>query len=170
MRPQTPLPQGSAEKLELLLKQAVDVKAFKRIQCVYLRAKYGYTSVTIAAMTGYHPTTVRKLHARYLSQGCDALFSKRKGGRYRENLSVDEEEELLCSFLEKSASGHLLEVSQVYNAYCERIGREAGKSTVYAMLNRHQWRKVAPRPQHPNADPQAQQAFKKTSPLSSAKP
>jgi len=30
------------------------------------------------------------------------------------------------------------------------------------MLERHGWRKIAPRPSHPKADPQAQEAFKKT--------
>jgi len=38
------------------------------------------------------------------------------------------------------------------------------KSTVYRMLARQGWRKLAPRPRHPRSDIQAQEAWKKNSP------
>ncbi len=78
MRPQTPLPDGTAEQFARLLKETEDNKAYKPIQVVYLRAESGYTSQTIAQMTGYHP--VKKIHAQYLKEGENALFPKSKGG------------------------------------------------------------------------------------------
>jgi transposase len=49
----------------------------------------------------------------------------------------------------------------------EAIQRQAGKkvrlSTVYRMLARHGWRKVAPDTRHPKSDPAAQEAYKKNS-------
>jgi len=36
-------------------------------------------------------------------------------------------------------------------------------STVYRLLERAGWRKVAPRPSHPRKDPAAEEAFKKSS-------
>ena len=56
MRPQTPLPDGSAQRLARLLKETKDAKTYKRIQVVYLRAKYRYSSLTIAAI----PATTRQ--------------------------------------------------------------------------------------------------------------
>ena len=91
MRPLTPMPTGSAQRLAQLLKETDDLKAYKRIQVVYLRAKYDYPSRTIANMTGYHQTTVKTIQSQYLKQGESDLFPKKKGGRYRENLSLEQE-------------------------------------------------------------------------------
>jgi 5-formyltetrahydrofolate cyclo-ligase len=42
-----------------------------------------------------------------------------------------------------------------------KIGHEVDDSTIYRLLNRHGWRKLMPRPRHPQADLQAQTQFKK---------
>jgi hypothetical protein len=42
------------------------------------------------------------------------------------------------------------------------VAHRVPKSTVYRMLARHGWRKLAPRPRHRKADAVRQQAFKKT--------
>ncbi|HEY5344316.1 MAG TPA: winged helix-turn-helix domain-containing protein, partial [Solirubrobacteraceae bacterium] len=42
----------------------------------------------------------------------------------------------------------------------QRSGRPVGPSTLYRILKRHGWRKVVPRPRHPDADPERQEAFK----------
>jgi len=44
----------------------------------------------------------------------------------------------------------------------QTLGYKVPASSVYRMLERHGWRKIVPRPSHPKADPQAQEAFKKT--------
>ena len=61
MRPQTPVPGRSAEQLARLLEETKDLKAYKRIQVVYLRAKYRHSSLTIATITSYYQTTVKKI-------------------------------------------------------------------------------------------------------------
>jgi transposase len=53
-------------------------------------------------------------------------------------------------------------VNEVKAVYEEAVGRSVPKSTVYRMLARHGWRKIAPRPCHPKADPQKMEAFEKT--------
>jgi transposase len=65
-------------------------------------------------------------------------------------------------FLKRAEQGRLLEVSRVKQAYEQVVGHGVPKSTVYRMLGRHGWRKLAPRPRHPQADEARQQAFKKT--------
>ncbi len=52
-------------------------------------------------------------------------------------------------------------VSDIKAAYEAKIGRKVPKSTVYRMLERHGWRKIALRPHHPKTDPLAQESFKK---------
>ena len=53
-------------------------------------------------------------------------------------------------------------VNEVKAAYEEIIGHSVPKSTVYRVLARHGWRKIAPRPRHPKFDPEKLEAFKKT--------
>ena len=52
-------------------------------------------------------------------------------------------------------------MSGIKKAYEQELGKSVPKSTVYRMLARHNWRKIVPRPRHPKADIEAQEAFKK---------
>ena len=49
------------------------------------------------------------------------------------------------------------------------MGKAVPNSTIYRMLERHDWRKVVPRPRHPKADVAARGAFKKSSAGSSVR-
>jgi len=77
--------------------------------------------------------------------------------------SLEEEETILAHFFKKAKNGGVLVVNEVKAVYEEAVGRCVPKSTVYRMLARHGWRKIAPRPRHPKADPQKMEAFKKNS-------
>jgi hypothetical protein len=94
---------------------------------------------------------VRRLQARYLREGEAVLKGTGRGGRYYQNLSLEEERQLLQEFLPQSEKGGILEVSRVKAAYEQVLGRKVPKSTIYRMLARHGWRKVVPRPCHPKS-------------------
>jgi len=144
------------------LKAARRHSEFQRIQCILIRATLGSSAAEIARLLGWAVATVHMLHSRYSREG-DALFDlKAKGGRRHQNLSPEEEAELLAPFLGRAAKGGILVVSEVHAAYEARIGKKVPPSTVYRLLARHNWRKIVPRPQHPKSDPAAQAAFKKT--------
>jgi len=85
------------------------------------------------------------------------------GGRRREILSVEEEEAFLRPWVEKAETGGVLVVPPIHAALEERLCFPVADSTVYRMLARHGWRKVAPDTCHPKRDEQAQEAFKKNS-------
>ncbi len=78
-------------------------------------------------------------------------------------MSINQEIQFLAEFTEKAKAGGIIVVSEIKGAYEKAIGHKVPKSTVYRMLDRHRWRKIAPRPRHPKADKKAQEAFKKTS-------
>ncbi|MBI3090871.1 MAG: winged helix-turn-helix domain-containing protein [Candidatus Tectomicrobia bacterium] len=170
MRRPQPLPEGAAARLRTLLQQARGKGAFQRVQCVWLRAALGLSAAAVALALGWHPSSVRRLQARYLKEGEGCLGVGQRGGRRHENLSVAQEAQLLAGFLATADEGGLLEVSAVQAAYEAAVGHPVPKSTVYRLLARHGWRKLAPRPRHPKADAGRQQAFKKTSPGSSPAP
>ena len=153
--------QKNGDQLWQRLKQATTLSEYRRIQCVYLREKYSYTSNQIADITTYHPASVRRIQSEYRKHGVGALSPKPKGGRNHQNLSLADEQAFVADLAAKAEGGQIIEISQIYRAYEEKVGKPVGKSTVYALLHRHQWRKVVPRPQHPKHDEQAVEAFKK---------
>jgi transposase len=167
MRNPKSLPDGTAERLKSLLKEAKTKSEFQRIQAVYLRAATTMTPEDIADALAWHPGTVRNIHSAFLRKGDEAFQVSLRGGRHRENLSVEEENVLLSQFTADANDGGIIVVSGIKTAYEQKLGQSVPKSTVYRMLTRHDWRQIAPRRRHPKSDPESQEAFKKTSQQSS---
>jgi transposase len=159
-----PLPEGSADRLAALLQEAKDKAEYQRIQCVWLRAALGLPATQIATALGWQVGSVRQVHSDYLRQGEAVLRSKPSGGRHRQNLTVEQEKELLLPFLQQAEAGGVLVVAPVQAAYEAVVGRPVHHSVVYRALHRQGWRKIMPRPKHPKASEEAQEAFKKGCP------
>jgi transposase len=164
MRTPRPLPEGAAERLAAMLKEAKSKAEYQRIQCVWLRAALHLPAPQIATALGWQVGSVRQVHSDYLRQGETALWSKAVGGRHRQNLTPEQEQELLLPFLEQAAAGGVLVVAPVQAAYEAVVGRSVHHSVVYRALHRRGWRKLAPRPKHPQANEEVREAFKKTYP------
>jgi transposase len=162
MRPPRPFPDGTLERLQDALKEARHKADFQRVQCLWLRGALGLNANQVAPALGWRPTSVRRLQAQYLRQGETLWQRPGRGGRRHQNLTPPEEARLWAGFLGRAERGGWLEVSRVQQAYEQAVGHAVPKSTVYRMLARHGWRKLAPRPCHPPADAARQQAFKKT--------
>lgn len=157
-----------AQRLESLMTAATGKEEMRRIQAIYFRARFGDGAEMVAKRTGLTIGTVHNLHSRWRKEGEAALELKPRGGRNHAHLMPEEERMwLLNSFSEEAIIGGILEVSCIHRAYEEKIGRSVCKATVYDLLHRHGWRKVAPRPHHPKADVGAQADFKKTGQISS---
>jgi transposase len=164
MRTPRPLPEGAAERLAAMLKEAKNKAEYQRIQCVWLRAALGLRAAQIATALGWQVDSVRQVHSDYLRQGEAVLRSKPSGGRHRQNLTIEQEQELLFPFLQQAEAGGVLVVAPVQAAYEAAVGRPVHHSVVYRALHRQGWRKIMPRPRHPKASEEAQEAFKKSGP------
>lgn len=89
-------------------------------------------------------------------------FIKKRGGRFRENMSYEQESKLLEQFTEKAKKGQIIETSEIKEAYEEILGRKTNSKQIYNVLHRHGWRKVMPRSKHPKkASEEAIEASKK---------
>jgi transposase len=163
-------PEGTAVLTAALLKQVKEAADYRRILCVHLRAAFGEGNPAIAAKTGLSESTIRKVHAAFLRRGEAALTTRPRGGRRRAHLTVAEEAAVVQPFLAKAKAGGVVEIGPIQRTYEAKLGKAVAPSTVYRVLRRHGWRKIAPRPRHPRADPAAQQAFKKISPPSWPEP
>ena len=161
MRPAQTFAESDICDLERLLRESDSKAQLQRIQCVLLRARQGMNSEQIAQVIGWNAGWVRQVWAAFLHHGPQAVISKARGGRLRANLTVEQERALVESFEVKARAGGLLVVSDIHAAYEREVGHAVPKSTIYRMLARHGWRKVAPRPRHPKNDPAECESFKK---------
>jgi transposase len=152
--------RDQVERLKKALKREKDFPVRQRIQMVLLRED-GKTQPEISELTGVSLSTVNRAHMAYDNGGVSALRPKPTGGRRNENMKLEEEKAFLAKFAKAAAAGELLNVSELKIAYEKAIGRPTSNSTVYNLLARHQWRKVMPRPFHPDRNVEAQNAFKK---------
>ena len=161
MRPRKEISESQKAELRAQLGKATTRQEFQRVQCVYLRA-LGYNSEQIVEATSLTPGTIAVFQSRFFTGGIKALLSKSKGGRYRQNMTEAEESNLLHEFIDKAKAGQILIVAEVKEAYELAVGKTVPPCTVYRVLKRHGWRKIAPRPHHPKSDPLLQEDFKKT--------
>ena len=152
--------KGQVRRLKTALYWKGDPKRRERIRMVLLRES-GMTQPAIAQAMGVSLSTVNRAHMAYDSGEIKALKPKPCGGRLRENMSVAKEKALLARFTTMAGAGELLNIHDLKLAYEKAIGHETSNSTIYNLLHRHNWRKLMPRPFHPNRDRAAQNAFKK---------
>lgn len=154
--------KATITRLAERLKRAESHAEYQRIQCVLIRATLGSSATQIAQLLGWSTATVHVIHSRWAKEG-DAIFELQgRGGRRHQYLSPEQEQALLAPFVERAQAGGTLTVAEIQQAYEQQTGRQVAPSTVYRLLDRHGWRKLAPRPRHPKADVAAQAAFKKT--------
>jgi transposase len=116
----------------------------------------------IALHTDVSVSTVHNVVSRYNRFGPKAIEGREHGIRRRCYLRKDEELEFLKPFLEVAPTGQICVAGRIKQALEELLDHTVHHSTVYRMLHRNGWRQIVPRPAHPAADEEAQEAFKKT--------
>lgn len=151
------------QEIKTVLKRACDKADYQRVMAVWLRAKCGMKAREVADAIGWSLHSVHQVQSRYFNNGLAVFDGPGRGGRRNENLTVADEKRLLAPFLKTAEKGGILIVSEIQKAYEQTVNKPVPPSTVYRMLERHGWRKIAPRPSHPKADIDAREAFKKTS-------
>lgn len=80
-------------------------------------------------------------------------------------LTVAEEQELMAGLhAPRAVDGEIVTAAKVRQALEAKVGRRVATKTVYRVIERSKWRKVVPKPTHPDGDPERRAAFKETSP------
>jgi len=115
----------------------------------------------IAKHCGVSKATVHQVISTYNRFGAAAVETPRKSGRRRQYLTMEEERAFVAPFFARAEKGEIATTAEIQHSFEARVGHPVEDSTVYRLLNRHEWRKLVPRPQHPQADEQAQEEFKK---------
>ena len=161
MRKPIPIPESRIPELEAYRKKKWPGYELQRFMCVWLRVKGALSAINIANVIGWNVNTVRIIQRGFINRGVAVFTESKRGGRNHSLLTPEEEKEFLSSFKKSSEQGALLVANEIKEALEKHLGSKVHKTTVYRMLYRNGWRKVAPRPSHPKQDKEAGEAFKK---------
>ena len=143
------------------MKKTKNAALRKKLEVLQLRIE-GYKNAEISKITKYSKSRVSALVCIYAKDGIAYFQQENRQGGNRRNISYDEEAAFLEKYKKLAQQGQIIEVSEIKNAYQEKVGHNIGSGQIYYLLNRHEWRKVMPRSKHPNkASDKAIEASKK---------
>ncbi len=145
--------------------RAKDGRAARRMLAIAL-ALEGVDRKTAAETCGMDRQTLRDWVHRYNAEGLAGLANRRSSGR-QSRLSLDQKAELAARVEagpDPARDGVVRWRRVDLKRWIEeRFGVVMHERTVGKQLAALGYRRLSVRPQHPKADPQAQEAFKKTS-------
>jgi transposase len=154
--------RDSEQQLQQLVEREPRANLARRLRTVLL-AKQGYTAGEIAICTGCCLRAAQMWVERYNQEGLAGLENKPGRGR-KPPLTPDEADR----FQQRLDAGPLpedgvctLRGKDVRRILEQEFGQLRSLNAVYGLLHRLGYSSLVPRPQHPQADPLAQDEFKK---------
>jgi transposase len=156
------LSEEVVEAAREVVRRTKDAAELRKAMSVVLSGRLGISLAGVGVLIGRSRATVARFRGEFKAW-CAGLKTTKKqwGGRRRSYLTFEEEKEFLGGFFEAATRGNIVVVGEVHEALEEKLGHKVAETTVYRMLARHGWRKIAPRPRHPKASEAAQAEFKK---------
>jgi transposase len=130
------------------IRKIKDTKSSNRIIVLNMR-RIGKTNREISEAIGYNTQYITDIVSLYSRQGMAAII----GNKYTSHnfrMTFAEETEFLEQFRDEAEQGLLTNAKKILEKYEEQTGKKSNISTIYKLLERHGWRKIKPRPNHPN--------------------
>lgn len=154
--------EENAKEIKEYRKQVTDKKTDRRLYAVQLLGEGVKTSV-ISFKLDADRRQISEWAKKFCTEGGIEGLTKKGGGRYRENMTFEEEEALLNKFKEKADSGQIVTASEIKAEYEKAVGRTSkSHGHIYFILKNHGWKKKMPRSKHPKkASDEAIDASKK---------
>lgn len=159
---------GGLEYLEAarkLLRNASTADELRLAQSVLLPLELGLsleqTALAIGRSSGA-TCTMRTRFAKVASGAMQAPRSKREL-RNRATTDTETERKILDEVLAHASAGGVVVIPQFRAAIEAKLGKPLSLSSVYRMLARNGWRKLAPDTNHPQGNAQAREDWKKNS-------
>ena len=144
--------------------QTRDLQTLRMAQAVLLPAVVHLTLDQTAGVLGVSRMSVVRLQRRFRQRvQPEAPPRPAWGGRRRALMTPEEERAFLARWEPQAQRGELVAGAAMREALEQHLGRPVRPSVFYRLLERHDWRKVAPDTRHPKADPEVQEMWKKKS-------
>lgn len=144
------------------IKQTVGFWRVQKWLIIYNAVKYPRKAEEIANHLAVSVSLVHKTISEFKKNGIQSIETIGKGGRKNAYLTLDEEMDFIQKFVERAIQGQIATTDEIKEEFEKRVGVKVHKTSIYRLLDRHQWRKIMPLPFHPKQDKKAQEDFKKT--------
>jgi len=157
---------SGADQLEAarqILRIANTADELRTAQAVVLPLDYGYSLEQTAKIIGRSVGVTCKLRTRYCKiarREREAPRNKREL-RNRANATLEREAKILEEVLRDAADGGVVVVPPLKAKVEEKLGKVVALSTIYRMLARNGWRKLAPDTVHPKGNAASREEWKK---------
>jgi transposase len=135
----------------------------KRRLSVKLAAKGGQRAADIAQDVQANVSTVRSWIRDYNRLGPTAHELEGRGGWRHGLMSKADEAKFVMGCRKDAEAGRVMTGQQIRRKAAKELGAMPSRPWVYFLLERHEWRKIAPRPSHVKGSSEAREDFKKNS-------
>jgi transposase len=160
----TKLSEETVQRARRQVQTAQTAEEMKRALSIVLPAELGVTQARAAGILGIGLATLKRYQSSAFLEVHENIPQRRpRGGRHNETIPLETERDFLAQWARQASEGVVVVVQQLREALQRRVGAKIPIHTMYRMLARHGWRKVAPDTRHPKGDPAAQEAYKKNS-------
>jgi transposase len=159
---------GGMDELEWARERVTKARSaedLRQAQAVLLPLELGLSLEQTASAIGRSVSMTCKLRNRRRRELAQELEPKKHKHQLRNHAhaSLELEAAALDQVLAGAAKGGIVTIPQLLPAFEKALGKSLNLSTLYRMLARHGWRKLAPDTAHPQGDPQRREEFKKNS-------
>lgn len=148
------------------LSKAKTANELRHAQAILLPLELGLNLEQTALAIGRSVSLTCKLRNRKRRENAGEIKRKRSKNelRNRAAMALEKEAAILDSLLVNANNGGIVTIPALKPAFEKALGKTVALSTLYRVLARQGWRKLAPDTQHPQGDPARREAWKKNSP------
>jgi transposase len=149
------------------LKAARSADELRIAQSVLLPLELGLTLEQTAKAIGRSVGATCKMRVNFceVAKGVRQAAQPKTSLRNRAKASLEREAQVLDTVLANANDGGVVVTPRLKGLIEKELGKTMALASVYRMLHRHNWRKLAPDTQHPKGDPQAREVWKKNYPI-----
>jgi len=151
-----------------LLATAKTAEDLRQAQAILLPLELGLSLEQTAQAIGRSVSATCKLRNRRRREAAGELMPKKRKRELRNRAiaSLERESAILDTVLAGSEQGGVIVIPALKPAFEKALGKPVALSTLYRILARHSFRKLAPDTAHPKGDPLKREEWKKNSPAS----
>jgi len=151
------------EELEKKIKETVGFWRVQKWLIVYNAVNFPRKAEEIAKHLAVSKSLVNKTVSEFNKQGVSAIDTIGKGGRKNSYMTIEEETKFINAYISEAQKGQVITVGEIKEDFEKAVGNKVHKTSIYRLLERHNWRKIVPLSFHPKKNKEAQEHFKKTS-------
>lgn len=151
------------EAAKKLLHDAKTATEIRTAQAVLLPLEMGLSLEQTAKIIGRSVTAICNCRNRFLrtSHEKTSVPNPKRFMRNRAYLSLEDEARMLNDLLPDAAQGGVIIIPPLREKIEQHLGRKVALSTIYRMLARNGWRKLAPDTVHTKGDSAIREDWKK---------